>query len=504
MTGAIFDGRDLDQFEGMISADEAALLYQLAAHLGAGCIVEIGSWRGKSAVALAWGARTQPPERRPMVYCIEPHAAFEGIYGGRFGPPDRVAFLQALLRAECAEGVGLVSLPSVSAAKGWPHAIGLLFVDGNHTESAVQADVDAWGAFLVDGGFIAFDDALDGAVGPARVIARLVASGAYKRSHTCGKIVVLQQTPYAETQRRWRARAEALSDVDARADAAGYDPRIAAARLSYGSFVSLKHQYMYIETPKAACTSWKRLIVRIEGAECDAFAKPYHRETSKEMLIHQRRHVHLPSALDVGAETRAEILSGSQEWFVFGFSRNPFSRVVSVFENKVRVGEPGYRDLETRYGTTRYPSAKNAFAAFVAEVAADPSCRENDAHLRAQTDLLLPALVRYTAIFQIEKIEQALAAFSGHLRSRGYDEPLELERLNEGMTRPWRDYYDGSTADAVARIYASDFDAFAYDPGDWRGGSKDVLETDQERQLRTQIVRRNGMIDHLYDLLAGA
>lgn len=81
----------------MHTEGEAAFLSRFASWLGAGCIVEIGSWQGASAIALARGARRQVRAQRSMVYCIEPHATFVGVYGGRFGPQDRTAFYRALV-----------------------------------------------------------------------------------------------------------------------------------------------------------------------------------------------------------------------------------------------------------------------------------------------------------------------------------------------------------------------------------------------------------------------
>ena len=46
----------LDDIEGWISDEEAALLYQLATRCtGCGVIVEIGSWKGKSTMCLGKG-----------------------------------------------------------------------------------------------------------------------------------------------------------------------------------------------------------------------------------------------------------------------------------------------------------------------------------------------------------------------------------------------------------------------------------------------------------------
>ena len=331
------------RFEGMISEEEAQLLRRLAGRTRTGCIVEIGSWRGKSAIALATGAKTVPPAVRPMVYSIDPHAEFTGIFGGKFGPRDRAAYFKALLDADCAEGVALVNLASTDAARAWSNPIGLLFIDGDHTEAAVQADVDAWTPFVVDGGIVVFDDALDERAGPARVIAKMLASGAYRKTESVRKIVVLEKAGGGNRAEAEATRRVAVADIRVRAERAGYDSEFALTRLGYGSFVSPANRYMYVESPKTACTAIKRMLVGIEGARFDRNARPYHRETRRDMLIHQRRHVGIPTLMDIPAPARDEILAGSAGWFVFAIARNPFSRLVSVFENKIRVGEPRYR-----------------------------------------------------------------------------------------------------------------------------------------------------------------
>jgi predicted O-methyltransferase YrrM len=61
--------------DGMISFNEVLLLYCLAKEAKTGCIVEVGSYRGKSSVFLGKGslAGFQLP-----VYAVEPHKNFTG------------------------------------------------------------------------------------------------------------------------------------------------------------------------------------------------------------------------------------------------------------------------------------------------------------------------------------------------------------------------------------------------------------------------------------------
>lgn len=116
------------------------------------CIVEIGSYRGRSTIALALQAHVP-------VYAIEPHDPFTADDGTAFdGGADRAAFLRNILDAGVAERVHLVNLPSVQAARAWTRPIDLLWVDGDHRPEAVEADVRAWLPFVVPGGSLLLHD----------------------------------------------------------------------------------------------------------------------------------------------------------------------------------------------------------------------------------------------------------------------------------------------------------------------------------------------------------
>lgn len=154
--------------ETMIGDDEAELLTRLAGGVDDGCIVEVGSWRGASTIALARGARVP-------VYAIEPHERFTGVMGGDFGPADRVAFFRNLLRAGVVEQVRLVNLSSEVVAAGWREPVGLLWIDGDHRYESVRRDFECWERHL--SGAIAFHDSTGPTLGPTRLVSELEGLG---------------------------------------------------------------------------------------------------------------------------------------------------------------------------------------------------------------------------------------------------------------------------------------------------------------------------------------
>lgn len=181
----------MNDLRGGITTHEAALLRRLAAQVDTGCIVEVGSYRGKSAVALALGVREHGAQT--PIFCIEPHRPFVGIYGGQFGPEDRGAFYEVMCRTGAFREAALINLSSEDVAPTWALPVGLVFIDGDHRYAQVRRDFECWDRHVVLGGLVAFDDAIDPDCGPSPLIAEIMRTQRFRIVETVGKIVVLQK-----------------------------------------------------------------------------------------------------------------------------------------------------------------------------------------------------------------------------------------------------------------------------------------------------------------------
>lgn len=179
-----------DHTEGMISFDEALLLYQLAKEAVNGCIVEVGSYRGRSSVFLGRGSLDGA---NAPVYAIDPHKNFIGVLGGVFGPKDRTAFYRAMLDNDCSEIVSLINLSSECITSSWAEPIALLWIDGDHSYESVSRDFDCWLPHLQTNATIAFDDASDPNLGPRKLLDELMASHRFEEIMNVGKVAVIRQ-----------------------------------------------------------------------------------------------------------------------------------------------------------------------------------------------------------------------------------------------------------------------------------------------------------------------
>ena len=112
---------DVHQLPGMLSVAEVECLFRLGRFNGAtGLTVEIGSWKGKSTVALGLGAATVHNEK---IYAIDPHRILpeEGYL-----EDTEAEFLANIRRSGVDAHVIPMIMTSEEAARGWNKPIRLL------------------------------------------------------------------------------------------------------------------------------------------------------------------------------------------------------------------------------------------------------------------------------------------------------------------------------------------------------------------------------------------
>jgi MMP 1-O-methyltransferase len=192
---------------GFMPAAEGLALYRTATdYAGVGPIAEIGTYCGKSTIYLAAAAS----EARQLVVTVDHHRGSEEIQPGwEFHDPelvdpatgrmDSLPFFRATLAAVGLEDcVVAVIGTSADVARLWRTPLGMLFIDGGHSEDNVVADYEGWAPWLAMGGALAFHDVFpdpaDGGQAPYRVYRRALASGAFTEVGVTGSLRVLERT----------------------------------------------------------------------------------------------------------------------------------------------------------------------------------------------------------------------------------------------------------------------------------------------------------------------
>ncbi|MGH9450692.1 MAG: class I SAM-dependent methyltransferase [Terriglobia bacterium] len=191
-----------------------ALLAALSTHAAEpGVIVEIGSFKGKSTIALAKvaGALTLG-----AVVSIDPHTApsqTDPDLRGKLSSFDE--FLATLRAAGIEQQVEVHRASSQDVAQGWARRIRLLWIDGDHTYLGAKQDLDLFLPHLGDGGLVAIHDVLHEFEGPVRVfVESILRSDAFGPAGFSGSIGWAQYRPRDGS--RFRDRRERLARRAAR------------------------------------------------------------------------------------------------------------------------------------------------------------------------------------------------------------------------------------------------------------------------------------------------
>jgi predicted O-methyltransferase YrrM len=187
---------------GWLTPKEGRLLYDLARRCtGRGVVVEIGSWKGKSTIWLANGARDGAGA---VVYAIDPHTASSDNLATQSAVPTLAEFMGNIRAAGLEDRVVPLVMTSEEAARTFAQPVELIFIDGAHDYASVALDLELWFPKVVEGGTIAFHDTVAWE-GPRRLVAeRVFRSSWARRAHFVDSTTVAEKT--AHNSRADRAR----------------------------------------------------------------------------------------------------------------------------------------------------------------------------------------------------------------------------------------------------------------------------------------------------------
>jgi predicted O-methyltransferase YrrM len=188
-----------DPIPGWLTRDQAATLYDAASAVPpGGCVVEIGSHHGRSAVVLAsaltGGAR---------LVAVDPFP--EDWRYGAAGTEQR--FRAHLERAGVAARVELHVATSRDVRAAWSGRLDLVYVDGKHDYWTVREDL-GWSDLVEPGGWVLVHDAFSSLGVTTALLRDLVASRSLRFAGRTGSLARLQVA-----RPSWRDRARLLAQL---------------------------------------------------------------------------------------------------------------------------------------------------------------------------------------------------------------------------------------------------------------------------------------------------
>jgi predicted O-methyltransferase YrrM len=168
-----------------------------------GPVLEIGTYCGKSTIYLAAAARGAD---QVVVTVDHHHGSEENQPGWEYhdttlidegtGRLDTLPHFRATLAA-----AGL----SAQVAGLWRTPLGMLFIDGGHSDAAARADYANWSPWVTRGGALAihdvFPDPADGGQAPYRIYQQALGSGEFAEVAVHGSLRVLERTAPPPPQR---------------------------------------------------------------------------------------------------------------------------------------------------------------------------------------------------------------------------------------------------------------------------------------------------------------
>jgi hypothetical protein len=225
------------------------------------------------------------------------------------------------------------------------------------------------------------------------------------------------------------------------------------------------------------------------------------RETRRYMFVHARENAPLPSLLDLDNETQREVLE-SPDFLRLTFVRNPYTRLVSAWKDKVMLCEPDFQHvhLDVRHGLPElHAKSLITFAEFIDYIANQPDVRTWDPHWQRQIDHIFLSALNFSFVGKVERMAEGLQRFERHL---GLSKPLAVDARNvSGSTGSA--VYDPIVADKVYSLYEGDFNTLGYDRDSWPRGRQDFAAGSQkavvaEDRFNDEVVERNIVIALLY------
>jgi predicted O-methyltransferase YrrM len=209
MTSALPDNYRLaaEAARGFMPPAEGEALFETSLRYApAGLIAEIGTYCGKSTIYLAAAAS----QAGQLVLTVDHHRGSEENQPGwqyhdaslvdpAVGLLDTLPHFRSTLAASGLERhvIAIVGRSAEVAAR-WHEPLGMLFIDGGHSEAAATADYEGWAPLLRPGGALAihdvFPDPADGGQAPYHVYQRALASGAFREVSVTGSLRVLERT----------------------------------------------------------------------------------------------------------------------------------------------------------------------------------------------------------------------------------------------------------------------------------------------------------------------
>lgn len=181
--------RSIADVEGWMTRAQAVRLWDAASQVPAGgLMVEIGSFRGRSAIVLASASGDDV-----QLVTIDPHGGndrgpqqLDGFV--EEGERDHQEYVANLARAGVTSKVRHVRLPSQEALGEVDEPVDLLYIDGAHRYQPALADIRRWGDRVAPGGTLLIHDSFSSVGVTLALVSHLFSSAQFRYEGRSGSL----------------------------------------------------------------------------------------------------------------------------------------------------------------------------------------------------------------------------------------------------------------------------------------------------------------------------
>lgn len=226
-------------------------------------------------------------------------------------------------------------------------------------------------------------------------------------------------------------------------DLFGFKP----VRGNYLSNISERFGYLYVETPKVACSTIKRTLqlLEVDGDEQQLHEDPHERQASplKTPLAH--------------AGDLDEVFHG--DFFRFCFVRNPYSRILSSYLDKIVVNK---WEMQRHRPNLGLPAEGDvSFEEFLEAINEKPAV-ELDIHYCPQVILLQPDRIKYDFIGRFDSFAASFDTVLSYINPTENEEQniVSVAHHSVKARQKLAEHMTPRVVELIQSMYHDDFEAF--------------------------------------------
>lgn len=247
-------------------------------------------------------------------------------------------------------------------------------------------------------------------------------------------------------------RAERLAMENYKKEISKYLQNVSYNNFEYAINISLKHKYIYVETPKVGCSTIKDTLQRMELDYPELVRDDFED-------IHVREYSPLLSPAQTCGFDRLLL---NPDYFVFCFTRNPYTRLLSAYLDKIVKNVKLRKDILIAMGEDPSELSKEiSFREFVG-VICEQGVSQMNPHWRVQYYQTFQDNISYDFIGKLENFKDDCKFVFSRVKDNYPDYYRSELRHATNSTELLDQFYNDELKERVFEKYKVDFEYFGY------------------------------------------